>query len=61
MLTEALAISGIPPNQRNRRRVWLINSNITSPTIEDMYNFAHKVCRASANEGLEEEGELLRR
>ncbi len=41
-LTEALAVSGISPKELKETAValWLINSNITNPTIEDIYNFA---------------------
>lgn len=42
-LTEALAVSGIPPQELKETSIalWLINSNLTNPTLEDIYGFAH--------------------
>ena len=41
-LTDALAASGISPQELKETSValWLINSNITNPTLEDIYGFA---------------------
>ncbi len=41
-LTDALATSGIPPEELKETSValWLINSAITNPTIDDIYGFA---------------------
>ncbi len=41
-LTEALAVSAIPPQELKETSValWLINSTITNPTVEDIYGFA---------------------
>ena len=41
-LTDALATSGIPPQELKEASValWLINSALTNPTIDDIYGFA---------------------
>ncbi len=41
-LTDALAASGIPPQELKETSValWLINSNLTNPILEDIYGFA---------------------
>lgn len=41
-LTDALAASGVDPQELQETEValWLINSNLTNPTIEDIFSFA---------------------
>jgi DNA polymerase-1 len=51
-LTEALAATGIDPQELKETSValWLINSNLTNPTLEDIFAFAQTKNFAAARE-----------